>query len=131
MTKPRARVLVVDDEDLNRELLRRVLGAAYDVREAADAFQAMTELVVNGPVDVVVCDQLMPGKSGTMFAREVKEKWPSIVTILLTGYADSGDVLDAQQSGVIFEVVGKPMLVSEFRDIVMRAEAEGNRRRQA
>jgi two-component system response regulator HupR/HoxA len=113
-------VLIVDDEPLNRELLRRVLGRAYDLREAGDADEALRALAA-APVDVILCDQVMPGRSGTDLAREVRRRYPHTVALLLTGYEDAPDVGAACREGAVFEVVGKPWTAADLKAAIARA----------
>src|SRR5215468_10259889 len=94
-------VLVVDDEPLNRDLLRRVLFREYQILEAADADAAL-RIIGDSAVDVMLCDQVMPGRSGTDLAREVRRRSPRTVALLLTGYEDAPDVTRAAAEGVIF-----------------------------
>lgn len=105
----RRRLLIVDDEMLNRELLRRVLHRAYDIEEAEDASQAIEVLErCDGDVQLILCDQLMPGRSGTELAAEVRQRWPHIRFLLLTGFEDDPGVVDALENGTIVDVVPKP-----------------------
>jgi two-component system response regulator HupR/HoxA len=105
----RPRLLIVDDEMLNRELLRRVLHRSYEIEEAEDANQAISVLEQCGDeVRVILCDQLMPGRTGTELAAEVRQRWPHINFLLLTGYDDDPGVLEAKENGTIAEVVPKP-----------------------
>ncbi|MBI4511700.1 MAG: response regulator [Deltaproteobacteria bacterium] len=124
-----ATVLVVDDEPLNRDLLRRVLCFDYQVREAEDPSAAIRVLENEGPVDVMICDHLMPGRSGTDLARDVRTRWPQTVSILLTGYDDAPEVEQARRDGSIFEVMGKPWLAPHLREAITRALAEASRRK--
>ena len=115
-------VLIVDDEPLNRDLLRRVLFREYRILEAADAEAALHVLGDDaGPVDVILCDQVMPGKSGTDLARLVRARYPTVVALLLTGYEDAPEVGQACRDGVVFEVVGKPWSAVQLRDVLERA----------
>ncbi len=105
----RPRLLIVDDEMLNRELLRRVLHRTYEIEEAEDATQAISVLEQCGDdVRLILCDQLMPGRTGTELAVEVRERWPHINFLLLTGYDDDPGVAEAVENGIIAEVVPKP-----------------------
>jgi len=104
-----ARLLIVDDEALNRELLRRVLQREYSIEEAEDAAQALQVLQECGDhVRLILCDHLMPGLSGTQLAEQVRERWPHIIFMLLTGYDDDPDVREAEKSGLLRHVVAKP-----------------------
>ncbi len=113
-------VLIVDDEPMNRELLRRVLYREYQIVEAVDADAALGELG-RRPVDVLLCDQVMPGRSGTELAREVRRRFPAVVALLLTGYEDAPEVGLARRDGVVFEVVGKPWAAPELKQAIERA----------
>jgi two-component system response regulator HupR/HoxA len=117
-------LLVVDDEPLNRDLLRRVLYQEFEIREAEDAFAALKILEESGPIDVMVCDHLMPGRSGADLARDVRARWPLSVVLLLTGYDDSPEVDSACKEGAIFEVVGKPFVAQRLKEALARAMAE-------
>ena len=102
-------LLIVDDEPLNRELLRRVLHREYEIEEAEDASQALTILNARADkIDMILCDQLMPGLSGTELAQQVRNQWPDIRFLLLTGYDDDPAVKAAHGSGLVRDVVAKP-----------------------
>jgi response regulator RpfG family c-di-GMP phosphodiesterase len=102
-------LLIVDDEPLNRELLRRVLHREYDIEEAEDASQALVILnACADKIDLILCDQLMPGLSGTELAQQVRDKWPRISFLLLTGYDDDPAVQAAHGAGLVRDVVAKP-----------------------
>jgi two-component system response regulator HupR/HoxA len=118
--EPRVRVLVIDDEPLNRDLLRRVLQAEYEIDEAEDAVQAITRLEAD-EFELLLCDQLMPGRSGTELAAEVRERWPDVVILLLTGYDDDPQVLDAQRRGVVDHVVPKPWTAKGLKELMRSA----------
>lgn len=115
-------MLVVDDEPLNRELLRRVLKSQYEVEEAADADEAAAALQQGNPgFGVVLCDQLMPGRCGTDLAAEVRATWPDLLFILLTGYDDDPQVLQAQRDGVVDFVVPKPWTARGLKELLRDA----------
>ena len=113
-------VLVVDDEPLNRDLLRRVLYREYHVVEAADADAALA-VIDGGPVDAVLCDQVMPGRSGTDLAREVRRRRPRVAILLLTGYEDAPEVARAVEDHSVDEVVGKPWVPAQLKELLVRA----------
>lgn len=104
-----ARVMVVDDEPLNLDLLRRTLQRQFDVVEAATGNEALDWLTANdGGVSVILCDQLMPGRSGTQLAHEVRQRWPGIRFVLVTGVDESDEVVAARREGLLDDVVAKP-----------------------
>ena len=119
-------LLIVDDEVLNRELLRRVLQREYDIEEAEDAAQALVVLERRASdVRLILCDQLMPGESGTQLAARVRDRWPHIVFMLLTGYDDDPDVRAAQESGLIRKVVAKPWRGHALKAFIAELLASG------
>jgi CheY-like chemotaxis protein len=84
----RGRVLVVDDAKVIRTVLRRVLeSAGCDVIDAADVTTAI-ELLRNGPVDLVLTDLQMPGRSGAELAQLVVRDFPGIRVIAMSGFED-------------------------------------------
>ena len=118
-------VLVVDDEPLNRDLLRRVLQRDYEVIEAEDAVAALTSLEERaGDIRMVVCDQLMPGRNGTELADDVRTRWPDVFFILLTGYDDDPEVKRAQMTGLVAEVVTKPWRGAALKDLIAQTLAK-------
>ncbi|HPU86625.1 MAG TPA: response regulator, partial [Candidatus Latescibacteria bacterium] len=86
------RVLVVDDEDSIRSLLRMTLAqAGYDVEEAEDGGRAV-EVLNSGDnplmVDVIICDIRMPRINGVEAIAYFRAQYPSLPVIVLTGYHD-------------------------------------------
>src|SRR5512141_2187570 len=101
-------LLVVDDDEHVRRALRRVLRRAKcRVVDAPDAAAALKVLSAE-PVQVVVSDYRMPGMSGVEFLRAVKDRWPRIQRVLLTGQADSTAIEEAVNQSEIFRFIWKP-----------------------
>lgn len=100
-------ILCVDDEPNALTLRKLVLQkAGYDVVTAGSAMQAL-EVLATRRVDLVLSDQLMPGQTGTELARQIKNKWPSLPVILLSGVneippdADIADMFLSKVEGPI------------------------------
>jgi two-component system NtrC family sensor kinase len=103
-----ATVLVVDDDEHVRRALTRVLKRSRArLREAADAEGAL-QILAGDPVHVVVSDYRMPGMSGVEFLRVVKERWPRVQRVLLTGQADTAAIEEAVNQSEIFRFIWKP-----------------------
>jgi len=101
-------LLVVDDDEHVRRALRRVLRRAKcRILDAPDAAAAL-ELLAAEPIQVVVSDYRMPGMSGVEFLRVVKDRWPRIQRVLLTGQADSTAIEEAVNQSEIFRFIWKP-----------------------
>ena len=117
MAERSQKVLIVDDEPLNRELLRRTLQRGYGIEEAEDVPRAVDVLEgCGGQISIILCDQLMPGQNGTDLAAIVRERWPHIPFLLLTGYDGDDEVQEAFQTGLIREIVAKPWRGTELRE---------------
>ena len=94
-------ILLVDDEQLIIEGLKRTIRSeSYRILSATSAGEGFNQLALNR-VDVILCDQNMPGMTGIEFLRRVKDLYPATVRIAMSGYADAGMVADAiNQSGI-------------------------------
>ncbi len=105
------RVLVVDDEDSIRSLLRLILTqAGYDVEEADDGGKAVAVLNSgDNPlmVDVVICDIRMPRINGMEAIAYFRAQYPSLPVIVLTGYHDDQLAHSLCEQGVV-ECLRKP-----------------------
>jgi two-component system, NtrC family, sensor kinase len=106
-TRP-STILIVDDDEHVRRALRRVLRrASCRILDAPDATVGL-QFLEQEPVQVVVSDYRMPGMSGVEFLRAVKERWPRIQRVLLTGQADSTAIEEAVNQAEIFRFIWKP-----------------------
>jgi PAS domain S-box-containing protein len=84
-----ARVLVVDDEDLVREMLAEALqDLGFTVLAAADGTEALGLLAAGEAVDILLTDLSMPGMDGLALIRAAQERRAGLPALLLTGYAD-------------------------------------------
>jgi PAS domain S-box-containing protein len=97
------RVLVVEDEDGARKGFRDLLGIlGYDVVAVASGERAR-ELPASPPFDLLLTDLMLPGVAGPRLARELKERWPALKVILMSGYAEDDAVRqDGPAGGVRF-----------------------------
>lgn len=111
----RLKVLVVDDEPHNIDVLRRALQRQYDFIEAKTADEALALLQTNTDIAVVISDQRMPGElSGVDLLRQVAHAMPSVVRIILSGYSKSTDILQAINAGYVDRFLGKPVDVQRL-----------------
>ena len=97
MRKPH--VLVVDDHELYRKAVERILArAGHQVSTARDAGEAM-QSVTSEPLDLVLCDVKMPGISGLELVRQIRELQPDLPCIVITGYGGAEASLEALRAG--------------------------------
>ncbi|MCV2368880.1 HD domain-containing phosphohydrolase [Roseateles oligotrophus] len=101
-------ILFVDDEPSILSALRRLFRPhGYKVL-MADSGAAGLALMGLEPVDLVISDMRMPEMDGVQFLEKVRERWPEVVRILLTGYADISSTIDAINRGEIHRYIAKP-----------------------
>ena len=94
-----ARLLIVDDEVEIREMLaRRYRFKQHDVTLAADAHEAL-EALSKRRFDVVISDIKMPGMSGVDLLKTIREEYPMIRVIMITGYVTMEHALACLRRG--------------------------------
>ena len=114
-------ILVIEDQELNRKVVRIVLQSkGYTVVEATDAVEALASLETVVP-QLILLDIALPGQSGEDLARQLKAnlKWVDIPIIALTAAAMSGDRERILESGCD-DYLSKPI---DIRVLVERIEA--------
>ncbi len=118
----RRTVLFVDDEvRLLRALERGVADEPYDKLFAESAKEALMLLEEND-VQVLVTDMRMPEMSGLDLLRIVKQRYPNIVRIVLSGYTQVTTLLTAINEGEIYRFITKPWKMEEdFRPCIRQA----------
>jgi signal transduction histidine kinase/class 3 adenylate cyclase/ActR/RegA family two-component response regulator len=118
-SKPK--ILVVDDEPDNLDLLYRTFYRDYKVLRAISGPAALDLLADEGDVSVIISDQRMPMMSGTEFLSLTATKYPDIIRIILTGYTDVEDLVEAINAGKVFKYVTKPWEAEELKAVVRQA----------
>jgi CheY-like chemotaxis protein len=114
------RILLVDDDDLVRDMLQTALSSAgHDVSASADGAHALAALA-RERFDLVITDLSLPGMSGFDIARGVKRAGPEIPVVLLSGWAIQQDSQEVRAAGVDF-VLGKPCTIDALLRTVRSA----------
>jgi two-component system response regulator HupR/HoxA len=116
-------ILVVDDEPANLQKLKRTLHGEFAVYEASGGEEAL-QILQNRPVAVIITDQRMPGMNGVELLRKAIEVCPDSVRIILTGYTEVEDLMDAINQGHVHRYITKPWEPFALREAVKR-ELEG------
>jgi two-component system C4-dicarboxylate transport response regulator DctD len=118
-----SRILVVDDEQIVRDLAVQVLRrAGYDVVSAGRAHDAL-EMVAAGSVDLVVSDVVMPGLSGVELLTELHERWPELPVVLMTGGSPEPERTSGALELGASAIVYKPFSHAQLTDAVAAALA--------
>ena len=117
----RARILVVEDEDQIRAVVSRTLeGRGYVVLQARDGQEALDQLErVQGAVDAVLSDVVMPVMSGVDLAERLATAWPQLPIIWMSGYTRDSAFSD----GVMRE--HQPFLQKPVSDDLLTQTIEG------
>jgi len=114
-------VLFVDDELNILKALQRLLRVEdMNVLCASRASEAL-ELMEKHPTQVVVTDQRMPEVSGVDFLARVREHYPDVVRMMLTGYTEMNVAVDAINRGEIYRLITKPWNDDELRATIRQA----------
>jgi CheY-like chemotaxis protein len=117
------RILVVDDEDHIRRVMRMTLEAAgYEVGEAADGPRGLEAFGDGSTWDAVLLDQRMPGMDGLETLRRLKQRQANARVIMITAYASIELAVDAMKLGAT-DFVRKPMTPEIVRNAVTAALA--------
>jgi DNA-binding NtrC family response regulator len=111
------RLLLVDDEPDFKEIILKRLTRMKIQLSLADCCLAALETLENESIDVVIMDVSMPGLDGIQCLKKVKERWPLIEVIILTGHASVKSGIEGMQGGA-FDYCLKPIDVLELLEKV-------------
>ena len=115
------KVLLVDDEPLIAEALKRVLRKeSYETVCAGSAAEAL-EILSGQSFDVVVSDEMMPGMPGSDFLGVVCDRYPETIRIILTGHPNLDTALRAINKGHIYRFLIKPCSGMELSITIKQA----------
>lgn len=115
------KMLVVDDEPDNLDLLYRTFRRDFNVFRAESGAEALSVLANEGEVAVIISDQRMPEMKGTEFLSKTVPQFPDTMRIILTGFTDVEDLVEAINSGQVYKYITKPWDPNELKAVVQRA----------
>ena len=115
------RILVIDDEEVIREGLKRILvGEVFIVETCSSGFKAI-EIMQKEEFDLIITDLKMPGMSGIEVLKSVRTLQPDIPVILITGYASIDTAVEAMKNGAS-DYISKPfapdLLLEKVRNAI-------------
>lgn len=115
----RCKILIIDDEEIVLDSCLQILsGGDYEIRTAGNGILGV-DLAEKFRPDVIFVDLKMPGISGFEVLEKIQEIDPTIVTIVITGFATIGSAVEAMQKGA-FDFLPKPFTPDELRLITRR-----------
>lgn len=126
-------LLCVDDEPNILSAMKRLFrGTGYEVH-TAESGQLALELLASQPINLIISDMRMPNMDGAQLLEQVRERWPAVTRLLLTGYSDVESMIAAINRGQIHRYITKPWNDEEIllivRQALERLELEEDKRR--
>jgi len=114
------KILLVDDEQLILDGLKRQLRKAYNVYTENNGEEGLQRIISDGPFAVVLSDMRMPVMDGIAFLTQVRRIAPECIRMMLTGCADQQTAIDAINRGEIFRFLTKPC---SYEDLTVALDA--------
>ncbi len=118
------KILIVDDEPSIIKSLMRVLRSddysSYELISAEGGGEAL-DILQQESVDLIICDQMMPGMSGVELLQRVRHDYPDLLTIMLTGSNDIQTAMDAINRAGVYKFILKPWNDEDLKLTVRRS----------
>jgi len=108
MSSTPARILYIDDEQINLSNFTQAFGDKFTIFTAASAGEALKILDKEGEMALVITDQRMPGATGIELLTEIAFRYPDTIRMILTGYTEVHEIIDAINKGQVFRYIVKP-----------------------
>ena len=117
--KKQSKILIIDDEEVVLDSCTRILkNGAFKIATASNGLSGL-ELVKEFQPDLIYVDLKMPGISGIEVIEKIRESDPTIVVIVITGFATVSSAVEAMKNGA-YDFLPKPFTPDEFRLITQR-----------
>jgi DNA-binding NtrC family response regulator len=117
----KGRILVVDDERHQRDILKLILEAeGFETIVAGNARQALEEARGGEPIDVVLTDLKMPDKSGIALLTDLQKGQPGLAVVLMTAHGSIDSAVEAMRKGA-FDYLTKPLEKDQLLLVLRRA----------
>jgi CheY-like chemotaxis protein len=117
-SRPSSRILVVDDDDEMRAILRRMLESeGYDVTEQSRATHVL-EALRNTPFDLVILDKEMPGLTGLDLLPVLRREFPRLPVVFVTAFGGRQVASTALRLGAT-SYLEKPFRLAQLRDAIV------------
>ena len=115
------KILFVDDDPVNTEHFVLSFEEEYDIITATSGEEALDIFQQQPDISVVISDQRMDGMTGVELLSTIYARYPDTVRIIITGYVDVSDIIDAINRGHIYQYVLKPWDIVQLRLILEQA----------
>lgn len=116
-------VLIVDDEEANLSLFKMVFAEEFEVVAVSNPVEAK-KMIEDREFTIIISDQRMPELTGVELLTFAKEKSPATIRILMSGFKDIGDTIDAINLAHVYRYFQKPWSKSEIQKVLQEAVHE-------
>ncbi len=113
-------ILYVDDEQDNLMAFRAVFRRHFKVHVAQSGQEAV-QFLNQQAIDLIISDQRMPKMTGVELLEKVRDRFPDIIRMVLTGYSDQQAIIDAINKGKMYHYITKPWDADELKFIMENA----------
>ena len=114
-------VLIVDDEiNILNSLKRLFIKDGYLMYTAQSGEEGL-QILAKERIDLIIADRKMPGMSGIEFLEKTKKNYPDVIRIVITGYAELNDIINAINRGYVYNFILKPWHNEQLKIMVRRA----------
>jgi len=118
----KAVILYLDDEQENLNSFKAAFRRDFKIYTAINAEEAEKILdKEESTISIILSDQRMPKVTGIEFFEKIKEKYPEMIRILVTGYSDINVVIDAINKSQVYKYIQKPWDVDYMRKLIEQA----------
>lgn len=118
----KAVILYLDDEQENLNSFKAAFRRDFKIYTAINAEEAEKILDKEvSTISIILSDQRMPKVTGIEFFEKIKEKYPEMIRILVTGYSDINVVIDAINKSQVYKYIQKPWDVDYMRKLIEQA----------
>ena len=114
-------ILLVEDEQSQRTILRRILEREGHEIETADNGKAALELLKNKQFNLVISDMRMPQMTGRDLLKIIKKQWADLPVLIVTAFAELDDAIDLVAREGAFYYLEKPINLDSLKNEVERA----------
>ncbi|MHB8482090.1 MAG: ATP-binding response regulator [Nitrospiria bacterium] len=108
-------LLFVDDEDLAVSSLKNYFEKEFTIYTATKGDQALDLIDRHPEIVLILTDQRMPGMTGVQLLKQVMDKRPDIIRMLMTAFTDLKTLIDAVNLGQVYQYVEKPYEPSQLK----------------
>jgi two-component system sensor histidine kinase/response regulator len=107
MADKQIRILYIDDEEHNLQSFKASFRKQWDITTTLSVIEAEA-LLEQKDFNIILADQRMPIMTGVQFFEKIRDAYPNIIRILITGHTDIGAAIDAINKGEVFRFIDKP-----------------------